>query len=81
MFLCNAESKTIYPDLIRNAAEGDITSCFKLCSISFQSNMDIKKLIFAKLGQANVVFVCHKYFAHHVSFLKEDIIKTLRVCC
>ena len=68
-------------DLIRNAVKGDLKSCFKVCSIRTQCNVEMEKLIFTKFGHDDVVFICYKCFAFHILFLKDDLIETLRVRC
>ena len=73
--------KHFSPDLIRKAVEGDITSCFKFCSFRSQCNVEKKKLIFIKFGHDDVVFICYKCFAIHISFLEEYFINRLRDHC
>ena len=58
-------------DLIRKAVERDITSCFKLCSFRSQCNVEMERQIFIKFGHDEVVLICYKCFAIHISFLEE----------
>ena len=73
--------KHFSPDLIRKAVEGDITSCFKLCSFQSQCNVEIEKQIFIKIGHDDVVCICYKCLAIHISFLEEYLINRLRDRC
>ena len=73
--------KHFSPDLIGNAVNGDLKSCFKVCSIRSQCNVEMERLIFIKFGHDDVVFICYKCFAFHILFLKDDLIEKLRVCC
>ena len=73
--------KHFSPDLIGNAVNGDLKSCFKVCSIRSQCNVEMERLIFIKFGHDDVVFICYKCFAFHILFLKDDLIETLTVCC
>ena len=68
-------------DLIRKAVEGDIISCFKLCSFQSQCNVEMERQIFIKFGHDDVVFICYKCLAIHISFLEEGLIKRLRDRC
>ena len=68
-------------DLIRRAVDGDIASCFKLCSFQSQCNVEMERQIFIKFGHNDVVFICYKCFAIHISFLEEYLINRLRDCC
>ena len=65
-------------DLIRRAVDGDIASCFKLCSFRSQCNVEMERQIFIKFGHNDVVFICYKCFAIHISFLEEYLINKLR---
>ena len=73
--------KHFSPDLIRKAVEGDITSCFKLCSFQSQCNVEMEKQIFIKIGHDDVVCICYKCLAIHISFLEEYLINRLRDRC
>ena len=73
--------KHFSPDLIGNAVNGDLKSCFKVCSIRSQCNVEMEGLIFIKFGHDDVVFICYKCFAFHILFLKDDPIEKLRACC
>ena len=53
-------------DLIGKAVEGDITSCFKLCSFWSQCNVEMERQIFIKFGHDDVVLICYKCFAIHI---------------
>ena len=68
-------------DLIRKVVEGDITSCFKLCSFRPQCNVEMGRQIFTKFGHADVVFIYYKCFAIYISFLEEYLINRLRDHC
>ena len=73
--------KHFSPELIRKAVEGEINSCFKLCSFRSQCNVEMERLIFIKFGHDDVVFICYKCFAIHISFLEEYLINRLRDRC
>ena len=75
------KAKHFSPDLIRKAVEGDITSCFKLCSFQSQCNVEMEKQIFIKIGHDDVVCICYKCLAIHISFLEEYLINRLRDRC
>ena len=64
-------------DLIRKAVDGDMFSCFKLCSFQSQCNFEMERKIFIKLGHDDVVFICCKCFAIHISFLEKYLINRL----
>ena len=66
--------------LIRKVVEGDITSCFKLCSFRTQCSVEMERQIFIKFGHDDVALICYKYFAIHISFLEEFLINKLRDC-
>ena len=70
--------KNFFPDLIRKAVEGDITSCFKLCSFRSQCNVEMERQMFIKFGHDDVVLICYKCFAIRISFLEEYFINKLR---
>ena len=69
------------PDLIRKAVEGDITSCFKFFSFQSHCNVEMERLVFIKFGHDDVIFICYKCFAIHISFLEEYFIDRLRDRC
>ena len=73
--------KNVFPDLIRKAVEGDITSCFKLCSFRSQCNVEMERQMFIKFGHDDVILICYKCFAIHISFLEENFINKLRDHC
>ena len=66
------------PDLIRKAVEGDIASCFKLCSFRSQCNVEMGTQTFIKFGHDDLVFICYKCLAIHISFFEEYLIYRLR---
>ena len=68
-------------DLIGKAVEGDITSCFKLCSFWSQCNVKMERQIFIKFGHDDVVLIYYKCSAIHISFLEEGLINKLRDHC
>ena len=65
-------------DLIRKAVDGDIVSYFKLYSFRSQCNVELERQIFIKFGRDDVVLICYKCFAIHISFLQEYLINKLR---
>ena len=67
-------------DLIRKAVDGDVVSCFKLCSFGSQCNVEMERQIFIKFRH-DVVFICSKCFASHISFLEEYLRNRLRDRC
>ena len=73
--------KTFSSDLIRKAADGDIVSCFKLCSFLSQCNVQMERLIFIKFGHDDGIFICYKCFVIHISFLEEDLVCRLKSRC
>ena len=68
-------------DLIGKAVDGDIVSCFKLCSFWSQCNVEMERQIFIKFGHDDVAFICYKCFATHISYLEDYVIKRFRDCC
>ena len=68
-------------DLIRKAVEGDINSCSKLCSLRSQCNVEMESKIFIKFGNDDVILICYKCFAIHISFFEEYLINALRDRC
>ena len=72
--------KHFFHDLIRKAVEGDMTSCFNLCSFRSQCNVEMERQIFIKFGHDDVVSICYKCFAIRISFLDEYLINRLRDC-
>ena len=81
VFLCNLENKTFFSYSYQKAVEGDITSCFKLYSFRSQCNVEMERQIFIKFGSDDVILICYKCFAIHISFLEEYLINRLRDCC
>ena len=67
--------------LIRKPVDGDIVSCFKLCSFRSQCNVEMERMIFIKFGHHDADFICCKCFAIHIPFLEEYLVYRLKRCC